>query len=185
MQKTAVEREGKPMTTFKNILGVAILVAVSLISIALIVTAVRAGYQYDREIGSYWTLADKSSTIEAKSRLIDQFVLALEKQNLQGVHDALIFPNLDNSFDANFEALKTLQQRLREIQTMNPASFEYQTAIQQITAQEQGEAQQMLDVFWGSWKMKYHFLVWDYIGGVWMFVLFGLVVLGFHLAGSE
>jgi hypothetical protein len=129
----------------------------------LIVSSVRDSYQYEREIHSYWSLADKSSTIAAKASYLDRFVSVLEAQGLGGTYDAIIYPTPDNSFDANLQALKSLQGRLHEIQQMNVTSFEYQTAIQQITAQEQGEAKAMLDVFEGAWYKQRHFLLWGWI----------------------
>ena len=35
-------------------------------------------YHYDKQIESYWKLADKASTIKQKSIYIDKFVIALE-----------------------------------------------------------------------------------------------------------
>lgn len=126
---------------------------------------------------NHWTLADRASTIDYKSQQIDLFVEALEKQGLAGTNDALILKTPENSFDENFKTLKSLQTRLTEIKTMDPRSFEYQTAIQQITAQEQGEAKQMLDVLQGCWYKQHHFLIWGVIGGInWiaMFVFVGV-----------
>jgi hypothetical protein len=123
-------------------------------------------YEYSKEISSNWDLADKSSTIAEKSRYIDKFVMALEQSGLKGKYNAIIFPTPNNSFDANLKALKSLQSRLQEIQTMDVTSFQYQTAIQQITAQEQGEAQDMLSVFSGIWLKEKNILLWDWIMGL-------------------
>lgn len=144
--------------------------------------SVRAHYEYEREVKASWTLADKSSTIPAKRQHLDKFVSILENQGLNGRYNALMYPTADNSFDANVTALKTLQQRLHEIEGMDIRSFEYQTAIQQITAQEQGEAQAMLEVFEGTWYLKNHFLMWDYVS-ILIFILLGAtaVVSGFIL----
>lgn len=133
------------------------------ITVADIVGGVRGYYQYENSIGSNWSLADKSSTITQKSLYVDKFVAALDQQGFQGKYNAIIFPTPDNSFDRNLDALKSLQGRLREIQTMNPSSFEYQTAMQQITGQEQGEAKEMLDVFEGVWWLQHHPLLWNWI----------------------
>jgi hypothetical protein len=141
-------------------------VAIVVWTAVLIVAGVRTSYQYEREIYSYWSLADKSSTITAKTHYVDQFVQVLEQQGLNGDYNAILYPTPDNSFDLNLQALKTLQGRLREIERMNVTSFEYQTAIQQITAQEQGEAKQMLDVFEGAWYKRHHPMLWDWILGL-------------------
>lgn len=129
----------------------------------LIVIGVRGYYEYTREIGSFWDLADRASTIPQKAHYIDNFVAALESQGFDGEHNAVLFPTPENSFDKNLEALKSLQGRLREIEKMDVTSFQYQTAIQQITAQEQGEAGAMLNVFSGVWWKRRHFIVWDWM----------------------
>lgn len=126
--------------------------------------AIPAYYQYQREIESYWEIADKSSTIAKKSEYVDKYVAAIEAQHFEGEYNAVLYPTLDNSYEGNMEALKTLQARLKEIQNMDVSSFQYQTAIQQITAQEQGEADKMLSQFRGLWWKRHHFFLWDWVG---------------------
>jgi hypothetical protein len=138
-------------------------------------------YQYEKQILSYWSLADKASTLEQKSRYMDQFVNVLTASNLQGTYNAVWLETPDNSFDRNFEALKSLQTRLAEIQTMNVKSFEYQQAISQITAQEQGEAHHLLEVFEGCWYMRWHFWLWNWVGAT-VSIFMGLLV-GFFAIG--
>lgn len=43
---------------------------------------------------------------------------------------------------------------------MDANSFQYNTAIQQITQQEQGEAIDMLSVFQGCWYKENYILLW-------------------------
>ncbi len=136
-----------------------------------IVASVQAQYYYEANVAAEWYLADKSSTIPAKQEHLDKYVAALEQQGLHGRYNALIFPTPNNSFDTNFTALQTLQSRLHEIEGMDARSFEYQTAIQQITAQEQGEAGAMLKELEGTWWLKYHFLIWDWVGFITIMIL--------------
>lgn len=113
-----------------------------------------------------WALADKSSTIPAKSQHVEKFLKLLEQGYADGDladHNALLLKNDNNSFASNLEALRTLATRLKEIEGMNPSSFEYNTAIQQITAQEQGEASAMLDVFEGCYMLENWFLWWGWV----------------------
>ena len=152
--------------------GILLLVGSILLSAIWIFNYVGANAEWENEIGANWTLADKSSTIAEKSDYINKFVEALEKANLQGTNDALFFPTPDNNFDKNLQALKTLQARLETIKTMKQDSFEYQTAIQQITAQEQGEAQNMLSVLEGSWYKVNHYFLWNNL-----IILFGIITL--------
>jgi hypothetical protein len=142
-------------------------------------------YKLEKDIFSYWNIADKSSTIEKKSEYVDKFVEALEKEQFQGQYNALILTTTDNSYDYNFIALKSFQDRLREIQNMDIKSFEYQTAIQQITEQEQGGAAPMLAVFRGLWWKENHIIVWNWIGGVQIIIFMILLIVGIAIWISE
>jgi hypothetical protein len=128
-----------------------------------VIEAVYSDYRYDKTIYSEWKLADKASSIEQKAIKIALFADKLSKAGLEGRHDAIILKTPDNSFNDNFIALKTLQIRLQEIQKMDPSSFEYNIAIQQITEQEQGEANKMLDVFKGCWMLVHYPYLWSWI----------------------
>lgn len=134
--------------------------------VTTIVSAVIANYEYDKTISSYWELSDKASTITQKSLQIDKYVIALENSHLWGQYDAIVFKTPDNSFDENFIALQTLQSRLHQIDTIDANSFQYNTAIQQITEQEQGEACAMLSVFKGCWYKTHYLFLWDWIATI-------------------
>lgn len=138
--------------------------------------SIRSNYQYDKLYGSYWSLADKSSTIEKKSEYMDKFVDALDASGMSG-NNAVFLKTPDNSFETNLQALKSLQSRLHEIKKMDIKSFEYQTAIQQITAQEQGEARSMLDVFQGVWDLNNFWYEWSWIALL-------ISILGVAMVGS-
>ena len=141
-----------------------------------IIKAVNADANYTREVGNYWTLADRSSTIEEKSKYINQFVEALEKSK-HADNNALVLDTPENSFELNLRALKSLRDRLEEIKTMDVKSFEYQTAIQQITSQEQGDAKEMLDTLKGCWYLgNVCVFVWDWLGITVVFV-FGIALI--------
>lgn len=144
---------------------------------------VKSNYEYNRKYESYWSLADKSSSIPKKSELVDKFVTALEKSDLHGKYDAVFLETPDNSFDENLTALKTLQTRLHEIKTMDVTSFQYQSAIQQITAQEQGEAHNMLSVFSGVWEKENYPLLWGWIFMINLSVSCILLVAGLGFVG--
>lgn len=144
-------------------LGIILTLGSILFLVIDIFTGVVGHYQYEKQYGSYWELAEKASSIEKKIEGIDKFVSALEKSNLNGKYDALFLETPNNSFDENFAALKSLQIRMHEIKEMDIKSFEYQTALQQITQQEQNEASEMLSVFSGIWWKDNHFFLWDWI----------------------
>jgi hypothetical protein len=155
-------------------IGTILLITGIIIICGCIVNNISGRYSYERNFNSFWNLADKSSTLEAKREYIGKFITALSKGNFEGKYNAVFLTTPDNSFDMNFKALNTLYQRLDEIKTMNPSSFEYQTAIQQITAQEQGEAEPMLAVFRGIWWKENHFFLWDWMG---LITILGCIVM--------
>ncbi|MDD5328331.1 MAG: hypothetical protein PHY02_11065, partial [Phycisphaerae bacterium] len=119
----------------------------------------------------------KTSTIKAKAEHINDFVKAIEGSGLSG-NNAIFLKTPNNSFDKNLEALKTLQCRLETIKTMDVNSFQYQQAIQQITAQEQGEAQAMIDVFQGIWLLENYPLAWNWIRTVFASIIVTLSLVG-------
>jgi hypothetical protein len=141
-------------------------------------SGIKGTYEFEKDVYSYWKLADKASTITQKAEYIDKFVVALDQLNYQGTYNAVIFPTPDNSYDKNFEALISLQTRLHEIKLMDVTSFEYQTAIQQITEQEQGGAYDMLEELKGLWWKNNHILLWDWIGFVQILLSCILFLLG-------
>ena len=65
---------------------------------------------------------------------------------------------------------------------MDVTSFAYQQAISQITAQEQDEAHNMLNVIQGRWFLSHHPLFWDWINVVIYLLLgMGICVPGFAI----
>jgi hypothetical protein len=122
-------------------------------------------YTYQNNVQGYWDLADKSSTIKAKQEYVNQFVTILENTKHSG-YDAIIYKIPNSSFDFNLKALKSLRDRLETIREMDESSFAYQTAIQQITAQEQGEAHEMLSVFYGCYTLVNYWPAWGWLGGL-------------------
>lgn len=160
---------------------------VTLIFLALLIfLEVRANFTWKRDYHQLWSLADKSSTIPAKQQYINKFVETLKAGKERGRfadNDAIFLKTPDNAFDSNLKAVETLAQRLTEIQGMNPNSFEYNTAIQQITAQEQGEAHKLIDVLKGCYVLENYPLVWGWIGAIgWM--SFVLLVIAEFIAAS-
>ena len=142
-----------------------------ILGVGLTVGGMSANAEWNKSVGNYWDLADKSATIERKSEYVDKFVQALESEKLEGMNNALFFFTPSNSFDANLEALKSLQSRLKEIEGMDVKSFEYQTAVQQITQQEFAEASDMIRVLEGCWWKLNHYFLWN------AFIFLGLILL--------
>lgn len=140
-----------------------------------------AKYKLEKDYFQEWHLSDKSSTISAKSEHIDNFVSSLEQGYAKGdfaKNDAIFLKTPNNDFEKNLVALKTLSQRLDELQDMDPNSFQYNTAIQQITQQEQGEAQAMVNTFANCYYLANFPILWGWIGGT----LVGFIVIGYIVA---
>ena len=155
-------------------IGTIMVLGAVFLTVWLIKSDLSANNDYNNKIGNYWTLADRSSTIDAKADYMNKYVSALENSNLSG-NNAVFYKNPGNSFEYNLLAVKTLQNRLEEIKGMNPASFEYQQAISQITTQEQGEAEDMTNTFYGIWYLNNHPLLWGWYE---MLVIMGLILMG-------
>lgn len=153
---------------------------------AIIVSGVRSGYTWENKYHSNWTLADKSSSIPAKAELVNAFVASMESNRHDFAdNDAIFLTTPDNSFDNNIKALKTLQVRLKDIEKMDPTSFQYNTAIQQITAQEQGEAHQMIGVLQGCYNLKNYKMAWKWIQVTNVLLMLILLVIACILLGID
>lgn len=159
---------------------------VAVIGVTLTYGQIMAKYNYQKRYSYHWNLADKSSTIPAKEQHINAFVKALKEGKARGDfsdNNAIFLKTPDNSFDANFAAIETLAQRLGEIQQMDPKSFEYNTAIQQITEQEQGESYKMMSVFYGCYELANYFYVWGWIDTILVLTFIISAVVGAFLIG--
>lgn len=146
------------------------------IAIWMIVGAISVGYMYEDNYYYAWSLADKSSDLQSKSKYITEFRINLETGYMRGdfaSYDALFLKTNDNSFEKNLEALKSLEKRMVEIQLMDVKSFEYNTAIQQITSQEQGEAEPMLKNF----QQCYLLASYPYLWGVFPLLVVVLIIV--------
>ena len=123
-----------------------------------------ANYNWEK-IESNWTLADRSSTIEQKSKYMNLFLGELDELYSVGKiaqYNALIFKTPKNNSKNNIDAVRSLSSRLDEIKTLSPSSFEYNQAIQQITAQEQGEAEAMIRTIRGAYVLGSYWYVWSW-----------------------
>lgn len=156
-----------------------------LLGIYQIKNLIIGNYRFEKDYLQLWELSDKTSTISAKQKYISEFVLSLENGYKKGdfsSFNALFLKTPNNSFEANLNALKTLSQRLIEIQEMDPKTFEYNTAIQQITAQEQGDAHNLIGVIKGCYFLNNYFIVWNWVGVcLGLIVGFGIFICGMWL----
>jgi len=146
--------------------------------------SIKSKYEWQLMAGSQWNLADRSSTLDAKYKYINSFVLSLEsmkEKHMLSEYNALFLKTPQNKTENNIKAIKTLQERLYEIIAMDTKSFEYNQAIQQITSQEQGEATELINDLFGSFQIHNYWYAWDWIFVVFWFttiiLFFGIVIL--------
>lgn len=151
------------------ILFVAIFCAVS------ISQCVSASMEWNERVGYAWDMADKSSTLTEKSKYIDEYISRLKDVEHEE-YGAIVYKIKSNRYDLNLKALETLGQRLKQVQKLDVNSFAYQTAIQQITAQEQGEAQNMIKVFYNAFILKKYWWAFSTVQA-WVWVIFTIVFL--------
>lgn len=138
--------------------------------------------EYARDIRWHWTLGDRASTIEAKAEHLEKFyATVVEHRRDFADYSAPIYHTPENSVDRNLEALKTLVDRLQQIRTLDQSTFQYQTAIQQITAQEQGEAEYMMNVFMEAWFLGKYPLLYTWWCLLMVLVLLKVVIVGYYL----
>lgn len=146
-----------------------------------VIKEVQVGYRFERDYYSQWELSDRASTIKAKREKLTIFLDSLSKSKEFADHNAVWLKTDANSFENNLAALRTLVVRLEEIQNMPTDSFQYNTAIQQITAQEQGEAKAMMAVFSGCYALENFPTTWSWICGVAWLGIIALAASGFGL----
>lgn len=157
--------------------GSALLGTIALI-VALLFTGIygfaciSANYEYETHIGASWSLSVKASNLQQKSAYLDAFLDSLAAAHLEG-HNAAIWRTPDNDVANNIQALRSLQTRMHDLLRSDPTSMAYQQAMGQITAQEQGEAGEVLDVIVGVWYRDHHPWQWNYKQAI-VLVLIGL-----------
>ena len=119
----------------KAIGWILVCLSVLIVGASLACGLIYALYSYNVNVSQYVQLADDASTATQKLVYLQKYEEAIHKHIAR--NDArFIFTRERWTRDKQLEILATLQTRLQEAAAMNPLSFEYQTAINQITGQE-------------------------------------------------
>jgi hypothetical protein len=110
---------------------------------------------------------------------MDKYIDAVEKA--KAAQNSGIFKHApSNSFNYNLTALKSLRDRLNQIRGMDPNSFQYQTAIHQITEQEANSTSMV--IIENCWQKANHYSYFNWIICLFFAVIqVVMVLLGFHL----
>lgn len=149
-----------------------VLLTLGIILTGLYITyCIYANFSWENNVYSNWTLSDKSSTLQAKADYMDKFVTALQSNHLAD-NSALIWKTADTNCQKNIDAVITLKERLNQIKGMDETSFQYQQAIQQITEQEQGQADNMITTLKSCYNKTHYYFIWNPF-----LVLFSILVL--------
>ncbi len=135
-----------------------VIVLVLLVILVLVIvlggigTCIMSPYQYDRDVRQYLKLADDASDAKTKLSHLGEYRDAITAKI--GRNDArYIFTEKQYTRDAQLAILDTLISRLRDISQMDPKSFEYQTAMQQVTGQEFDHTCSRIDgIFWDCYR---------------------------------
>ena len=104
-------------------------------TLTLGVTAYLVGYSFDRDAGAYLMLTDDASVAPAKLAYLEQYREAVHTI-VTGDNARLVWSTPQTSVANQFFVLDTLVERVTQVAQMDPASFEYQQAMLQITGQE-------------------------------------------------
>ncbi len=140
-------------------------------------------YLYDVEIGQNVSLADDASTAVKKLEYLEKFSVAVRAKITRN-QARFIFKRERLTRDKQLEILETLQTRLREAVSMDPTSFEYQTAMGQITGQEFDHALGEINGIMSScWLRQSPFAIFCLWVSWWMFG--ALVCVGYCIVAKD
>lgn len=123
------------MNAFERICLI-LLCSMLVVAIAIPLYAIPTNYEYDLSIGSFFELSDKASKLDVKLVYLKQYAAALENAGLDTGQTTVFFPTRETSLEENYRVLSSLVTRMEEISGMEIDSFQYQTAMQQITENE-------------------------------------------------
>lgn len=135
-----------------------------LILVSYIGFGVKAWGEYESQYGYNWTMAVNSSTLDKKSYYVDKYIQTIEESGeFNGKSAAILVKTPAEAYENNLASLKDLQSRLKEIKSVDIKSFEYQTAIQQITEQIiTNENRNTLNIQ-HMWFINHYFLLSDWL----------------------
>jgi hypothetical protein len=108
---------------------VAIIVGIA----AWVVDSFGLNYHYNNEIGSYFELSDKASTIDTKLEYLEKYEKGLLKYGLDKGQSTMNYQTSETDLSENYKVLLTLKERLKETKNLPKNSDAYQWAIKQIT----------------------------------------------------
>jgi hypothetical protein len=115
------------------VIGFALLI---IYGVVCLISSVFVGYNFNSNIGQWFELSDKASTIDKKLEYLERFDAAVQKYDLTEGQSTIFFPTKETSLEENYAVLQSLLQRLRDTKNLSTSSQEYQWALRQITEDE-------------------------------------------------
>jgi hypothetical protein len=110
-------------------------IMVGTICVFLFCMGIGINYTYNKNIGTYVKLADDASTAQAKLDYLLQYRDSCDSK-IKRNEAKYIFKTQQKTKNEQLKIIDTLIVRLKDTVKMNPQSFEYQTAMGQLTGQE-------------------------------------------------
>jgi hypothetical protein len=93
--------------------------------------------EYEREVEIYFEYADRASDAKTKADYFNQFIAAIEENELTEGPSSAWFQEQPNALlEENYKVAKSLQKRLNELALMDENSESYQYGMRQVTTQE-------------------------------------------------
>ena len=93
--------------------------------------------EYQRNVGTFFTYADRASDAKTKASYFNQYMTALEKYDLtEGCSSVLYCEQPNAQVKDNYKAAKSLQTRLNELAKLDEKETAYQLGMQQMTENE-------------------------------------------------
>ena len=86
----------------RSSVGLTLMALAVIIMVVQIKGCVSSSGNYETEVGCYWSLAAKSSTLKDKLKYINMFITNLKKIK-HSDYNTVFYKNYNNSFDANLD----------------------------------------------------------------------------------
>lgn len=146
-----------------------------IIAIALSVGTYMASFSYKQNVESYLSMADDASTASLKLEHLLEYKKSVLKV-VKGNDARFIFKTPQTKKAAQMAILDSLIDRVSTTAEMEPDSFEYQTAMNQITGQEfRGTINSTNKMFFGMYSRQNGWNSFLWMNGIWLITL--LIVL--------
>jgi hypothetical protein len=128
------------------------------------------GYNYRQQVSGYLMLADDASTAKLKLEYIEQYKDAVHK-HVYGKNARYIWKTPQTNINYQKNVLDSLVDRVKQTSLLDEKSFEYQTAMNQITGQEfEGAMSSTNSLFYDAYKRQRGWSYYLRANGAWWWI---------------